>query len=124
MARGGVAGKALAVGAAQRAGGAEGDHAGKAQPASQTVLVKKRGRAVNTQMFEWLVGNHLVLSRSWLELKVAYCWATKRFTAHTASSRPENRRTGWRLGLCRSPVGCLPVGGNSHDKRLKLNPGL
>jgi hypothetical protein len=32
MARGGVAGKALAVGAAQHAGGAEGDHAANIKP--------------------------------------------------------------------------------------------
>jgi hypothetical protein len=35
--------------------------------------------------------------------------------AHTASDLPENWRTEWRLRLCRSPVGCLPVEGNSHE---------
>jgi C4-dicarboxylate-specific signal transduction histidine kinase len=28
--------------------------------------------------------------------------------------------TEWRLGLCRSPAGCLPVDGNSHEKLLEL----
>ena len=35
--------------------------------------------------------------------------------AHTASGLPENWHTEWRLGLCRSSVGCLPVNGNSHE---------
>jgi hypothetical protein len=57
MARGGAAGKALAIGAAQRAGGAEGDHAGITAASITNRLVMKRGHAVNTQMFKWLVGN-------------------------------------------------------------------
>jgi hypothetical protein len=42
------------------------------------------------------------------------CWATKRFIAHNASGLPGNWRTEWGLGLCRSPVGCLPVNANSQ----------